>query len=77
VSTKPALCAGLESSHLNAVCARREQCSRYANWWEAPGVQFNLCGPSGQPFKHFTATDSSGQPAPKAPPQINQMSLFA
>lgn len=72
----PMLCAGLDSAHLNAVCARREQCARYANWWEVRGVQFNLCNPTGQAFKHFTPLQPAV--ATPQPARIGQtMDLFA
>lgn len=72
----PMLCAGLESSRLNAVCARRTQCTKYANWWETTGVQFNLCGPTGQPFKHFTPVQQA--PTDPQPVAIGQtLELFS
>jgi hypothetical protein len=61
----PLLCAGLASSHLNAVCERRDTCRRYANWWATPGVQFNVCNPTGKPFKHYEPVgDVAASPLP-------------
>lgn len=72
----PLLCAGLESDSLNAVCARRAQCARHANWWQTAGVQFNVCRPTGQAFKHFVALHQ--QAAEPQPAVIGQtLDLFA
>ena len=76
---QPILCAGLGSAHKNDVCERRDSCQRYANWWEAPNVQFNACSTAGKPFKLFLAIDTK-LPQPRADlraPGINQMDLFA
>ena len=43
-------CSGLGSE---APCERRKECANYSHWMEDRRSAFNLCTPTGQPFKHF------------------------
>lgn len=74
-------CAGLESVGLNSICERRDQCSHYVPWPDG-GTNFNVCSPTGQPYKHFRLRASLMQPeaqfvASPSHRNLPQMSLFA